>query len=142
MTTFWRNWFTTWCFAIILFGLVLAGAGLAATDGPATIAFGLLGSAPGEWTPHLRFTTGLMGAVTMGWGMTLLLLIRAAIAQGSQGAPVWRGLIAAMTIWYIVDSAISVVNGFALNAASNTLFAIMLIIGIVGSGALSAHRPG
>lgn len=142
MTQFWRNWFTIWCFAIILFGVILAGAGLPATDGAATMAFALMGTVPGEWTSHLRFATGLMGAVTMGWGMTLLVATRAAIALGPHGAPVWRGLIAAAGIWFLIDSALSIANGFALNAASNLLFVVMLLIGIFGSGALSAQRPG
>ena len=139
MTAFWRTWFTIWSIFVMLFGLVLAGAGLPALDGIATLIFGIIGATDIVWTPELRFTSALMGAVTLGWGMTLLTGIRAAIALGDNGAPVWRGLLIAMLVWFVVDSSMSVATGFWLNAVSNTIITAAFIIGVISSGALKAQ---
>jgi hypothetical protein len=53
-----------------------------------TVAFAIVGGgAPLEWTPHLRFSVALMGAVTMGWGVTYLALFMAAHRLGASIAP-------------------------------------------------------
>ncbi len=140
MTAFWRTYFTAWTIFIMIFGLVLAGAGLPALDGIATLIFTIVGASDIVWTPELRFATALMGAVTLGWGMTLLTAIRAAIALGDQGAPVWRGLFIAMLVWFVIDSAMSVATGFWLNAVSNSIISAAFVIGLTGSGALGESR--
>jgi hypothetical protein len=139
MTPFWRNWFTFWSVFVALFGFVLVGGGLPATDGIARTIFAMVGATDVVWTPELRFATALMGAVTLGWGITLYAAIGAAIQLGDAGAPVWRGIIVAMLAWYVLDSVMSVATGFWLNAVSNTIIAAALIIGIIGSGALKAR---
>lgn len=136
MTDFWRTYFTAWTIFIMVFGLVLVGAGVPALDGIATTIFAIVGATDIAWTPELRFATALMGAVTLGWGMTLLTAIRAAIALGDRGAPVWRGLLIAMTVWFVIDSFMSVTTGFWLNAVSNAIISVAFIIGMIGSGAL------
>lgn len=140
MTDFWRSYFTLWSLFIIVFGFVLVGAGLTATDGIATLIFGIVGATDIAWTPVLRFAVALMGAVTLGWGMTLLVAIRAAIALGDQGPAVWRGILLAMMVWWVLDSAMSVATGFWLNAVSNSLIVAAFVIGLIGSGALRQPR--
>lgn len=140
MTDFWRSYFTLWSLFIIVFGFVLVGAGLTATDGIATLIFGIVGATDIAWTPVLRFAVALMGAVTLGWGMTLLVAIRAAIALGDQGATVWRGILLAMMVWWVLDSAMSVATGFWLNAVSNSLILAVFVIGLIGSSALRRPR--
>ncbi len=139
MTAFWRTYFTTWSIFVMVFGLVLAGAGLPALDGIATLIFAIIGGADPVWTAELRFATALMGAVTLGWGMTLLTAIRAAITLGDQSASVWRGLLIATLVWVVIDSAMSVATGFWLNAVSNAIISAAFVIGVIGSGVLSVR---
>jgi hypothetical protein len=140
MTTHWKNWLSAWCAAIILFGAVLAAGAFPATDAACRFILELMRGSPGGqsvWTDELRFTAGLTGAVTLGWGMTLALLISAGHQLAS--AAFWRSLVGVMAIWYVVDSAVSISTGFALNAVSNTVFVIGLMIPLLASGVL--HRP-
>ncbi len=137
MTAFWRTYFTTWSIFVMIFGLVLAGAGMPALDGIATFIFAIVGASDVVWTPELRFATALMGAVTLGWGMTLLTAIRAAVTLGGQGAPVWRGLLIATLVWFVIDSAMSIATGFWLNAVSNAIISAAFVIGLTGSRVLS-----
>jgi pheromone shutdown protein TraB len=139
MTGLWKTWITLWCWAVILFGAVLATAGLPALDGIARLAFSVIGSAdagPDYFNPPgMRFSVALMGAVTLGWGFTILFLLPAIHAAG---APAWRGLTAAMVIWFVIDSAFSVTTGFPMNAVSNTALVIGLLVPLLASGALKS----
>jgi hypothetical protein len=141
MTGLWKTWIALWCWGVIIFGAVLATAGLPATEGIAGLAFSVIGGAevgPGYFDPPgMRFSVALMGAVTLGWGFTILFLLPAIHAAG---APAWRGLVAAMLIWFVIDSAFSVMTGFALNAVSNTVLVILLLVPLLASGALKSAR--
>jgi hypothetical protein len=138
MAGLWKNWITAWCWAVIVFGAVLAAAGLPATDGVARVLFGVVGGLPADpamFEPTgMRFAVALMGAVTLGWGFTILFLLPAIHAAG---ASAWKGLTAAILIWYVIDSAFSVATGFALNAVSNTGLLIAFLVPVLASGALT-----
>jgi hypothetical protein len=140
MSAFWRGWLNVWAGIVIVFGLALAGGGLEATDGLAEIAFALVGGPIAEWTPHLRFSVALMGAVTMGWGVTCLALFMAAHRLGADAAPVWQVATLGMLAWYVVDSALSVATGFWLNAVSNTGLAIGYLLPVLASGVMGGRR--
>lgn len=133
----WKSWMVAWCGGVILFGLVLAAGGLPATDGAVTALYNLLGGlAPGALNldaPGMRFSIALMGAVTIGWGLTILLLLPAIHAAG---APAWRGLTLALAVWYVIDGALSAVTGFALNIVPNTALAVAYLVPVLASGAL------
>lgn len=140
MTDFWRNWLTILCGAIGAFGLVLIGTGFTATSGPGLAVLRLMNPAATlDFDPTLRFGFGLLGAVTLGWSVTLLAAFRAADRLGAAGAPVWRLLTGGLIGWYLIDSTISIATGFTLNAVSNTLFLAAFLLpawraGVLGGG--------
>jgi hypothetical protein len=139
MTKFWQNWLMAWAAGVTIFGLVLAGGAFAATDGATAALFALFGMPlPDDIDAHHRFAIGLMGAVTMGWGVTYFATFKALFAlPTAQAAPIWRWVLLGSLVWYVVDSWISVATGFWMNAVSNTLLMILLLIGLVQGGALS-----
>lgn len=140
MSAFWRGWLIVWCWLVIVFGLVLAGGGLDATDGPAEMIYGIVGGgASFEWTPHLRFSVALMGAVTMGWGITFLATFMAAHRLGDQAAPVWRLATGGVLVWFIIDSALSAATGFALNVVPNVALLIGYIVPVAASGVMRSR---
>lgn len=116
-----------WCAAVALFGLLLAGAAFEATDGFARFVFGLLGHGDTAFTPPLRFAVALMGAVTLGWGLTLAAVASDKGADPAAAPALWRRITWAAVIWYVVDSTLSVATGFAFNAVSNTLLLVALL---------------
>lgn len=141
MSAFWRGWLNVWCLLVFVFGLVLAGGGLAATSGPSEMLFGVLGGQLElTWTPHLRFSVALMGAVTMGWAVTFFAAFSAAHRLGDQAAIIWRWITGSLLVWFVVDSALSVATGFALNAVSNAGLLVGYLIPVLASGALSRAR--
>jgi hypothetical protein len=136
MTAFWRKWLDGWCAAVTLFGAVLISGAFEATAAPLAALLGMLGPETPTSDPALRFTTALLGAVTIGWGLTLYAAVAAAHVLG--GA-MWRRLTWAVLAWYVIDSALSVATGFALNAVSNSVFLLGWCLPVWASGAFS--RP-
>ena len=137
MTRFWTNWLRVWCFCVLAFGLVLAAVAVPALDGPARWIYSLVQIGHAQplsfEAPGMRFSIALVGAVTFGWGLTIAGMIKAARLGG---APVWRDLTAAFGLWYLVDSGISILTGFGLNAVSNTGILIAYLIPVLRSGVL------
>lgn len=139
MSSFWRNWLTVWCGLVVAFGVLLLTTAFAATDGLAMAVIDLMnGQDPIVVTGPLRFAFALMGAVSLGWGLTLLIAFHAAHLLSTHGHTVWRSISGAILAWYVIDSGLSVATGFALNAVSNTILLILYLVPIVRTGVL--HR--
>ena len=121
-----------------MFGLVLTGGAFAATDGLTTMLFTLFGNPlPTDIDAHHRIAVGLMDAVTMGWGLTYFGAFKALHAlDPATAAPIWRYLILASSVWFVLDSANSITTGFWMNAVSNTVLIILFLIPLVKSGAM------
>lgn len=139
MSPFWRSWFHGWCVSMVLFALLVAGGALEATDAPFRLMLDLVGGGePIVMTPALRFSTGVLGGVFLGWIVALTFTLRIAMAIGSAGRPLWVASTLGLGAWYVVDSSLSVATGFALNVLPNTLALAFFLIGLGGSGALRA----
>lgn len=146
MTGFWRTWMTAWCWAVAAFGLVLAGAAFEATSGPTRLLFAVLnGPEPLDLSAQMRFSEAVLGAVTLGWSVTLMAAIQAANLLGDRGRPVWGLIVASVVVWWVIDSALSMATGYGLNAVPNTVFLAALLLpilrsGVLGAGAGAGHR--
>ncbi|WP_310475788.1 hypothetical protein [Sandarakinorhabdus sp.] len=125
---FWENCLHAWVWMTIGFGLLFAGAGVPGLDGGAGLFYQIVSGgtvdASGFDAPGMRISVSLVGAVMLGWGVTMLAVYRACGADPA----VWRGLSRAVLIWYVVDSALSVATGFPINAVSNTAFVVLFIV--------------
>lgn len=137
MTGFWRQWMAVWRLSVAGFGLVLAGAAFEATSGPVRMIFALVGEAlPAEMAEPLRFSIALIGAVTLGWWLTLEAAFRAIDLLGEKAAPVWRGVTLSVVGWYVIDGALSAATGYALNIVPNTLLLAGYLIPVMATGVL------
>jgi hypothetical protein len=136
VTDFQKSWLRIWAWVVVLFGAVLALFAFAATDGPTRLFMDLvIGRAfPEDVDDTVRFAMGLMGCVTMGWGLTFLVAFEAAHhLTGAAAAKFWRGIILAMAVWFAFDCAISIHTGFWRNCISNTVLAVLLLMPILQS---------
>lgn len=137
MSKFWRNWFTGFCLALLLFGVVLAGGAFEATTAPVRVILAVLGGDSDiRFDPPLRFSLAVLGAVSIGWAVNFYYTIFAAVDLGNAGQPLWRGMTIAVLIWFVIDSALSIATGFALNVLPNMLLLGQFLIGVRGSGVL------
>ena len=137
MNGLWKTWMTVWCWGLLAFGVLLAMVAVPGADGAARLLFNAFNSDrsnPAVFDlPAVRFGLGLQGALTIGWALTMFAMIDAAQAGGAR---IWRSLTGALLVWYVIDSAISVRTGFALNAASNTLLMASFLLPVLASGVL------
>jgi hypothetical protein len=138
MEKVWQNWLSAWAIGVVLFGALLAGGAFDATDGLLRMLLTLFGNPlPETMDAHHRFGFGLMGAVSIGWGLTFGVMFKAlALLDGARAAHFWRQLLLAALVWYAVDSYISIATGFWMNAVSNTLLMILLFVPLLKSGAM------
>lgn len=140
MTQHWRIWLGVWCLGVVLFGAALAGAAAEVTSAPALMLFALI--KPNyvlEFDPTVRFLLAVLGGVTVGWGVTIYGMIRAALSMGERGRPAWLWLMFGMLSWFVIDSSLSVFTGFPLNAVANSVFLVGMLVPVLASGALK--RP-
>lgn len=126
--------------AVGVFGAVLAGGGLHATSDPARLLLDLLnGSKETNLDDQMRFSLGVLGAVSIGWSVTLLAAIQAAIQLGERGRSIWALVTAGATSWFVIDSPLSIATGYGLNAILNVVLLAAFLIPIIRSGVL--QRP-
>ena len=119
-------------------GAVLAAAGARATSGPALYLIELLGTGPPVApTPDLHFALAVLGAVTLGWAVTLHAAIEAAVLLGDRARGVWRLMVAGLVTWFVTDSSVSVATGFSLNVVLNVALLIAFLVPIFAGGVLA-----
>ena len=139
MSQFYQTWFKLVVWVIIAFGAILALHAFPATEGPSALFFDLLLKRPVPADPgnHFRFAMGLMGCITMGWGLTMLVILKAAtMLEAAQAREIWRGFLFAILFWYVIDNIASIYTGFPFNAVSNTVLVALFVIPLWRSGAL------
>ena len=141
MTGLWATAVKAWCVGVIGFGAGLALGAFPQTDGLAQAYYDLVVwplDGAGGFGDEVRLTIGVLGAVMMGWGLMMLGLVDLAARVG---APAWRLMTQAMTVWCVVDSAISVGIGVPGNAVANLVFyALFLAPVLLGGGLRAAAR--
>lgn len=72
MSAFWRAYFGAFCASLVLFGAVLCAGAFAPTSGPVSLLIKTLsGGNAANFEPALRFSLGLMGALTIGWAVMI-----------------------------------------------------------------------
>lgn len=137
MSAFWRAYFGAFCASLVGFGILLSAGAFAPTSGPVhwLLTF-LSGGEPSEFTSTLRFSLGLMGAITIGWAVTIYGVMRVAFAQSQHARALWDAITAGLIAWYVIDGLCSIATGFALNIVPNTALAAMYLFGLTQSGAL------
>ncbi|MBI1250694.1 MAG: hypothetical protein GC189_04395 [Alphaproteobacteria bacterium] len=141
MTGVWKIWMRVWCWATLALGALFVGAAIPGADAGALLFYdAIYWPLDGEsgFAEPTRFTAGVLGAIMIGWAMCIFTAVDAAERLG---APVWRGLTAAMLTWYVIDGAVSISSGVPMNAASNTVFMATYLIPVLASGVLGAARP-
>jgi hypothetical protein len=140
MSPFWKTWLNLWCWGVGIFGVVLAGAGLEATTGPTRFILETLSGREIPFMPELHFSNAVLGAVTLGWAITIYAALKAVHQLAPTAAtPIWRLIATSGIVWYVVDSALSIATGFGLNAVINTVILAAFLTPMFASGVLAAR---
>ncbi|MCW8815998.1 MAG: hypothetical protein OQK59_08455 [Chlorobium sp.] len=128
--TFWLRWLY-----LVILGVMLFGASMVIMPEVARDLFSLLFySSPGEFQArypvdangYIMFAHGVLGATLLGWGATMLLILKGPFRRCEPGG--WMMLTAPLILWFVADSAFSLYTGFWQNVLLNAV--LLLLFGI------------
>lgn len=113
-------------FIIALPGIPLALAAVPGLAGPANLFFGLalLVGETAITEPAGRLAVAILGGVVAGWGVLIWLV--ADRVYGRDPALAGSILLVSASVWFVIDSAASVLAGAPFNAALNAIFAALV----------------
>ena len=129
-SSFWITWLQIVLAMLLGYSLVLVFAGSVAGEW-----FSALGFGPPERvsTPEVRDYMKLpfmvLGAVMAGWTVMMIQLVRGPLREGSAWA--LSVLINSLTVWFVLDTGMSLALGFPLHALFNVPFALALAIPLI-----------
>ena len=83
---------------------------------------------------YLRLPYMVLGAVMTGWVFLMIQIVRGPLKEGSVWA--WTFLVRSLSLWFILDTGMSLALGYPMHALFNIPFAIALGIPLVR---LKAH---
>ncbi len=126
---FWLGWLKVTMIMVIVAGVFLAiFSGFANTqflDAKINKVF-LYGSNTGHQIESLKnWYTGLVGALMMGWGISMLYVVSHPLRKREQWA--WRSIFYPVVVWYIIDSGISAYFGVIFNVVINTILFLQIM---------------
>ena len=140
MTVTWTRlkfikWLEVVLILVLIYSLLLVFAGTTAGS-----LFTWFGFGPEEsintaavWD-YLRLPFMVLGAVMAGWVFLMIQIVRGPLKEGSAWA--WAFLVQSLSLWFILDTGMSLVLGYPMHALFNIPFAIALGIPLVR---LKAH---
>ena len=129
------KWLEVVLFLVLIYSLLLVFAG--ATAGSLFSWFGFGPDKSINTDPvrdYLLLPYMVLGAVMAGWVFLMIQSVRGPLKEGSAWA--WTFLVRSLSLWFILDTAMSLVLGYPMHALFNIPFAVALGIPLVR---LKAH---
>jgi len=77
-----------------------------------------------EVRDYLRLPFMVLGAVMAGWSLLMMQIVRGPLREGSRWA--WLMLVQSLTLWFLLDTGMSLVLGYPSHALFNVPFAVAL----------------
>jgi len=129
------KWLEVVLFLVLIYSLFLVFAGTTAGS-----LFSWFGFGPDELIDtaavrgYLRLPYMVLGAVIAGWAFLMIQIVRGPLKEGSAWA--WTFLVRSLSLWFILDTGMSLALGYPMHALFNIPFAVALGIPLLR---LKAH---
>ena len=110
---------------VLIYSLLLVFAGTTAGS-----LFSWFGFGPDEsidtatLRDYLRLPYMVLGAVMAGWAFLMIQIVRGPLKEESTWA--WTFLVRSLSLWFVLDTAMSLVLGYPMHAVFNLPFALAL----------------
>jgi len=137
----WVNWLLAVSAGVVLFGVVLVVAPGFALQSFSRLVYGdaaRLGGFGSEAARYISLAHAVLGAVMVGWGTALVLVVRSLVASGSMLG--WRLVAVSVLAWFIPDTAYSLWSGYWQTAVLNLVFAVLFLVPLVATHASCRER--
>lgn len=139
---FWRRWLVAAVIGVMLFGIAQVLFPNIARQGFSMMVFGSafhVDTFPQDAIRYITLTHAVMGATMIGWSVSMMYSLSTQFRAGEWTG--WLSLVVALTLWYIPDTAISIVMGFWQNAVLNTIFIILFAIPLAATYRSFKRQP-
>lgn len=126
---FWQKWLFVAGLLIIVFGLVMALMNGTALFEPFNQQidpiFWESGAIPSQARTFQAWIYGVSGAIVTGWGIFLAFIARHPFRERKRWA--WTCLLIGLSVWYLVDTSISLAAGVIFN----TLLLLLVVVPLI-----------
>ena len=128
---FWYGWLKAVAIIVTLFGVtlsvytVISGDGIAVLNEHIAKSFKLSPEFMMDIHDLQAWMIAIIGAVTAGWGITLLYLILVPLTRKEKWA--WNAIMISMLVWFSLDTFISSYYGAHFNVVLNMVFAMQFV---------------
>ncbi|MCE2765252.1 MAG: hypothetical protein LW627_12165 [Ilumatobacteraceae bacterium] len=124
-----RRTFITWLEIVLIlvlgYSLLLVVAGATAGSLFSWFGFGPDESIDTEAVrDYLRLPYMVLGAVMAGWTFLMIQIVRGPLTE--QSAWAWTFLVRSLSLWFVLDTGMSLVLGYPMHAVFNIPFAVAL----------------
>jgi hypothetical protein len=93
-----------------------------------------------EAARYISLAHAVLGAVMVGWGMALAVLVRTVFAAGYRAS--WNIVALSVGAWFIPDTGYSLASGYWQNAVLNLVFLILFAVPLVATRKLFRSSEG
>ncbi len=128
---FWNRWFTAVGWLLISFGIAMAALPQTsvfdfAFNQRVNPVFWPTGSGAVNIEIFQAWIYGVLGATVSGWGVFVVALARHPLRKREKWA--WNCLFTGITVWFLIDTAISAYFGVLFNVAFNAAIAVLVYV--------------
>ncbi|NJN16974.1 MAG: hypothetical protein HC822_12230 [Oscillochloris sp.] len=124
--SFWSNWLLAAVVGVELFSIAMLLPGWPAQRFFAWLLLDGQAITDPVAASYIAILYAVVGAVMLGWMAALVGVILVPFRRGEAWA--WLTISGSLAIWYLIDSVLSVVLGYPLNAVSNSGFLFLFIV--------------
>lgn len=118
---FWYRWLVVVTVGVIIYGFLLMLLPESMYRAFNRLFFASDAGMPsGEIRAYIHLVQGVLGAVLIGWMVTILSVLMSGFRQKQRAA--WRTLLLSILIWFAIDSGFSLLIAVPAHALFNTLF--------------------
>jgi len=130
----WVAWLSVVSAGVMLFGLVLVAAPTVAQRGFALLIYSEpahISSFGAEAVKYIGLAHAVLGSVMLGWGLSLLIIVRRLFVYGSRLG--WQLISFSVAAWLVADTTYSLTSGFWPNAMLNLVFVALFAVPLLAS---------
>jgi hypothetical protein len=121
----WINWLQVALILVLAYSLMLVFAGSVALQLFSWSGFGPSASMnTPEARDYLKLPFMVLGAVMSGWVVLMLQMVRGPLREGSPWA--WTHLATSLSVWFALDTSMSLILGHPMHAFFNIPFALLV----------------
>ena len=119
------TWLEAVLFLVLGYSLLLVIAGATAGSLFSWFGFGPEGSIDTDAVrDYLLLPYMVLGAVIAGWVFLMIQIVRGPLKEGAKWA--WTVLVRSLSLWFVLDTGMSLVLGYPMHAVFNLPFAVAL----------------